>query len=409
MTSAASTSSGLSRGLIFLFAAASGVMCANLYYAQTLIDQIGPDIGLNPAVAGLITTLTQLGYGVGLLLLVPLGDLFENRRLALIAAVGTVLATLGIAFSGGPITFLAASMLTGICATGTQVLLPLAIHLTPPRRQGAVIGQIMGGLLTGIMLARPVASFLAAAFGWRAVFFFSAGAMSLIALALLWRCPRRQPQSRMGYLQLIGSVFMQLAHFRALRLRAFYQAMLYAAFNLFWTAAPLTLIGQFGFTQKGIALFALAGAGGALAAPLAGKLADHGHGRMLTLLALGGTTTMFLLADGAVAIGSVLVFAATAILLDGGVQTCQISGQRIIFGLSIEARARINSAYLTSMFIVGASGSVIGTATFEGYGWRVSAMVGAALCATALLTFLLFDRRANSDDQPQAHSAAHDA
>lgn len=387
--------SGLSRGLVLLFAVACGVMVANLYYAQTLLEQIGPAIGLSARVAGLITTLTQLGYGVGLALVVPLGDLFENRRLALLTIAGTVLGTIGVALSQGPTAFLTASIVTGVCATGAQVLLPLATHLAPRGRQGAVIGQVMSGLLAGIMLARPAASLMAATFGWRSIFFLSAAVMSLIGIILALVCPTRRPQSRLGYGELIGSVAMQLGRWRPLRLRAVYQACLFAAFNLFWTAAPLALLRQFNFTQKEVAVFALAGAGGALVAPVAGRLADKGHGWMTTFVSLAGATALFLAADGAVAAGSVLGFALAAILLDSAVQANQITGQRIIFGLSTDARARINSAYMTSMFLIGASGSFIATATYEEFGWGGSALAGAIICGASLCVFLLFDRGAS--------------
>ena len=395
MHAPASSDSGLSRGLTLLLAVACGIMVANLYYAQTLIDRIGPDIGLSPRIAGLITTLTQLGYGAGLLLLVPLGDLTENRRLALLALGGAILGTLGIAFSRGPVTFLIASMATGICATGAQVLLPLATHLTPARRQGAVIGQIMSGLLAGIMLSRPIASFVTATWGWRAVFLISAGAMILTGIALFILCPRRRPNSSLGFARIIASVFSQFGRHRALRLRAIYQALLFVAFNLFWTAAPLALIRTFRFTQGDVALFALAGAGGALIAPVAGRLADRGRGRRVTALALAGSAGLFLLADAAVALGSVIAFALAAILIDCAVQANQITGQRIIFALSDGARARINAAYMTSMFLVGASGSLIGSATFESGGWSLSALAGAALCGLALVIFLTQDRGAS--------------
>lgn len=392
----------LPQGLTLLFATACGTMVANLYYPQTLIEQIGPDIGLSRGAAGLVTTLTQLGYGVGLALIVPLGDLFENRMLVLVAITGAVLGALGIATSHGPAEFLIASVLTGVCSTGAQILLPLATHLTSPQRRGVVIGQIMSGLLIGIMLARPVASLLTAAWGWRAVFLFSAAMMSLFGLALVQSCPKRKPETQLGYGALIASVIGQFHQFRALRLRALYQALLFTAFNLFWTAAPLALIRHFGFTQGKIALFALAGAGGALVAPLAGALADRGKSWPVTLLSLAGAGAMFLFADGMVAIGSIIGFALAAILLDAATQANQITGQRIIFSLSAEARSRVNSAYMTAMFIVGASGSLIGSLTFASGGWTLSAWVGAGLCLCALAIFLLFDRGASKSDAHQA-------
>ncbi|MEO6872332.1 MAG: MFS transporter, partial [Chthoniobacterales bacterium] len=296
----APTPARLSTGLIWLMAFACGAMVANLYYAQTLIDEIGPEIGLSKSLAGLIVTLTQLGYGLGLFLLVPLGDLFENRRLALLMTGGTFLGTLGIALSQGPATFLAASLVTGVCATGAQILLPLASHFSAPERQGRIIGQIMSGLLGGIMLARPLASFMTETFGWRSVYFFSAALMALIWFALALTLPRRIPPAKKSYGAILWSMVILAKAHRQLRLRSFYQAAMYIGFNIFWTAAPLVLLRQFHFSQNEVALFALAGAGGALVAPLAGTLADHGKSRLTTLTAHVLFVLCFLTADAVV-------------------------------------------------------------------------------------------------------------
>lgn len=389
----------LSSGLILLISIACGSMVATIYYAQTLLELIGPEIGIGPSAAGLITTLTQLGYGLGLLLVVPLGDLIENKRLALMAAAGAAIGCLGIGFSQGPVSFLLASVLTGLCATGAQVLLPLASHLARPERHGHVIGLVMSGLLAGIMLARPVASYGAHLAGWRAVFFGSAGVIVAIGIALALVCPQRRPDAKMGYGAVVASVFAQLRGLRTLRMRAAYQAVLFACFNMFWTAAPLALIHRFGFSQEEIALFALAGAGGALAAPIAGKLADRGLAWWSTLGALATVALSFLAAQWAVAAGSVVLFAAIAILLDAATQVNQITGQRIVFALSRDARARVNSAYMTSMFLVGAMGSVIGTASYETGGWTLSALTGAALSGAMLALFLCFDRGASGTER----------
>jgi len=388
--------SGLSRPLLLLMSATCGVLVANIYYAQTLIDTIGPEIGLSPQSAGLITTLTQLGYGAGLALFVPLGDLFENRRLALLAVAGTILGCIGIALSTGPATFLLASLVTGICATGAQIVLPLASHLARPERQGSVIGTIMSGLLFGIMLSRPLASFAADIADWRSIFYASALAMSAIALLLLCFCPQRTPETRLSYSAIIASVWRQFRQHRSLRMRAFYQSAMFAVFNLFWTAAPLQLLGPMGFSHQQVAWFALAGAGGALAAPLAGKLADHGLIWWTTLGAMLLIVLGFVGAGFAAAAGSFIAFAITAILIDAAVQLNQITGQKIIFALSQDARSRVNAAYMTAMFVVGASGSVLGSATFEAGGWRLSAAAGAAIGAVVLAAFLLFDRGASS-------------
>lgn len=382
----------LSAGLILLIAFACGAMVANIYYAQTLIERIGPEIGLSTALSGAIVTLTQLGYGLGLFLFVPLGDLFENRRLALLMIGGTFIACLGIAFSRGPISFLVASLLTGVAATGAQILLPLASHLSAPERQGRTIGQIMSGLLVGIMLARPLASFMADSLGWRSVFYLSAALTGSIGVALAFTLPQREPHSRLAYCAIVRSMISLARKHRPLRLRAFYQAALFAAFNLFWTVAPLVLLRQFHFTQNKVALFALAGAGGALAAPFAGWMADRGKTYLTTLLAHAVLVLGFIAAGLAVGAGMVIAFATTGFLIDAAVQLNQITGQKIIFDISQEARSRVNSIYLTSMFAVGATGSLIGSASFDLGGWALSAGVGAATGAVSLLVFFIAER-----------------
>ena len=388
--------SDLSRPIILLMAVACGVIVANLYYAQTLIDVIGPEIGMSASVAGLITTLTQLGYGLGLFLIVPVADLFENRRIVLGSILVTVIGCLAIAASQGPTSFLVASILTGVGATGAQVLVPLASHLAAPEKQGRVVGTVMSGLLFGIMLARPVANFLAGSFGWRSIFILSAIAMALIGVALLLLCPQRHPRGTMRYSQALASTFSQLRQHRVVRMRAFYQSMMFAAFNLFWTAAPLALIREFHLGHAGIGAFALAGAGGALVAPVAGWLADRRLTRPTSLVGLAGLSVGFLLADWTVAAGSLIGFTIMAVLIDAAVQLSQITGQKLIFSIDPEARGRINAAYMTVMFVVGALGSVIGSATYEAGGWSASALAGAAIGGIATLGFLLFDRGASA-------------
>ncbi len=396
-TAAAATAreTELSHFTLLLMAVACGVMVANIYYAQTLIDVIGPEIGMSSGVAGLITTLTQLGYGLGLFLVVPLADLFENRRVVLGSIMVSIVGCIGIALSQGPSTFLFASVAMGVGATGAQVLVPLASHLARPDKQGQVVGTVMSGLLFGIMLSRPVANFLAGSFGWRSAFWLSAVAMTLLAITLLRACPRREPRGGMRYSEALSSTFAQLGRFRVVRMRAFYQASMFAIFNLFWTAAPFSLIHDFHLGHAGIGTFALAGAAGALVAPVAGRLADAKLTHPATLGALLAIVAGFLLADWAVAASSLIGFTAMAILIDGAVQMCQITGQKLIFSLDPHARGRINAAYMTVMFVVGALGSVVGSLTFSLGGWNASALTGAAIGAVATLVFLIFDKGAS--------------
>jgi predicted MFS family arabinose efflux permease len=379
---------GPSRTLTFACAASCGALIANLYYAQPLVSLMAPELGLSPRLAGLIVTITQLGYGAGLLLLVPLADRFDNRRLILVGMSLTTLALLGVALARQPTGVFIAVAVAGLCSSGAQVIVPMVAALAPEARRGRAIGNVMAGLLGGIMLARPVAGLIAAWLGWRAVFAFAA---LLIALMLGWLArilPSHRPLAPQPYRVIIRSMLQLLPRLPALRRRGLYQALLFGAFNVFWTATPLLLARQFGFTQTEIALFALAGASGALAAPLAGRLADRGLLRLGTLGALVGVTLSFLVAAIAPALHSVAVLVACALLLDAAVQSNHILSQRLIYALLPEARGRINAIYITMMFAGGALGSSVATLAFEGGGWLTAAFCGAALGAVALGAFL---------------------
>jgi predicted MFS family arabinose efflux permease len=217
----------------FLLAAACGLIAANLYYAQPLAGPISVALGLSPRATGLIVTLTQVGYGAGLLLIVPLSDLFENRRLALILLGVSALALLAAALSTHAVLFLVAAFFIGFGSVVAQVLIPLAAHLSPEALRGRIIGTVMSGLLLGIMLSRPVASFVAALASWHAVFFIAAAAMTVLALVLGHTLPQRFPTSKLRYGELIVSMGKMAATTPVLRRRSFYQAALGAAFSLF--------------------------------------------------------------------------------------------------------------------------------------------------------------------------------
>ena len=276
------------RSLVVLLAAACGLIAANLYYAQPLVGLIAPDIGLPVTAASLIVTLTQLGYCAGLVLLVPLGDLAENRRLVVTTLGATVLSLAMAAAARSAAAFLAASLAIGLSCVVVQMLVPMAAHLSPEAIRGRMVGNVMSGVLAGIMLARPVASLVADGIGWRWLFGGSAGLMLLLG-AVLWRnLPQRLPVAGPRYGVLIASMATLWRTTPLLRRRALYQAALFAAFSLYWTAMPLLLTGpRFGFSQRGVAWFTLAGVAGAFAAPLAGRMADRGLTRRATGLALG--------------------------------------------------------------------------------------------------------------------------
>jgi predicted MFS family arabinose efflux permease len=381
----------VSAATIMLLAAACGLLAANIYYAQPLIKPIAETLGLAPQAAGLIVTMTQIGYGVGLFFVVPLADLVENRRLVLVCVALCAVSLMAAAFATSPIAFLACAGAIGLGSVAVQILIPLSAHLAPDATRGRVVGAVASGLMIGVMGARPVSSFIASLGSWRAVFVASAAMMVALGLVLSSRLPVRAPQTRMSYGALIGSMARLAASTPILRLRAFYQSCLFAAFSLFWTTTPLLLAGpDYRMTQRGIALFALAGVSGAIAAPIAGRLADRGFskpatGAAILLVAAAFLSTMMVVQGSTLALA---VLVAAAVAVDFGVQGNFVLGLRAIFSLAPEARGRLNGVYLATFFAAGALGSAVGAWAYARGGWRLAGSIGLALPLIALARFL---------------------
>ncbi|WP_440119646.1 MFS transporter [Paenibacillus sp. QZ-Y1] len=376
--------------LIFLLAAACGLIVANLYYAQTVLGPISDTTGLSSAAAGLIVTLTQIGYVIGLLFIVPLSDIIENKRLVTLFLIVLVIALIAAAFSPNAILFLTASLLIGIGSVVAQILVPYATYLTSEEQRGRVVGNVMSGLLLGIMLARPVASFITSLFGWQTVFVSSAIVIALLMLLLSRALPSRQLQPAMKYGQLIVSLGTLLRTYPLLRRRALYQASLFGAFSLFWTTVPLRLANDFEMSQQGIAWFALAGVGGAIAAPIAGRLADRGLTRILTgaamVIAVASFGLAYLFQGHSTA--TLILLVIVAITLDMAVSGNLVLGQRIIYSLGSEARGRVNGIFMSIFFIGGAIGSSLGSWSYAHGGWSLTTRIGLVMPLLALVYYL---------------------
>jgi len=383
-----STQTSLPVWLTLLFATACGLIVANIYYAQPLIGPITASLGLSPQAAGLIVTMGQIGYGLGLLLVVPLADLFENKRLILYSVGLCVVALICAGLSTQAIPFLVAALFIGLGSCAVQIIVPFAAHLTPVAMRGQVIGNVMSGLMLGIMLARPVASFLTQLSAWPTIFFVSAGCMVLLLILLARVLPERRPSSTLSYGSLISSMLRLMVTEPVLRRRAFYHACLFGAFSLFWTTVPLLLAGPlFNLSQAGIALFALAGVSGAIAAPLTGRIADKGWSRPATIFAMLAVASAFLLTEF-IDLGSTYSLAwlvVAAIVLDFGVSANLALGQRAIFLLPAEYRSRLNGVFMATFFVGGALGSGVGAWGFAQGGWALSAWIGFCLPIAALL------------------------
>ncbi|HTJ58876.1 MAG TPA: MFS transporter [Devosiaceae bacterium] len=377
-----------SAALLWAVAAATGALVANLFYSQPLIAVIGPDLGLRPNLAGVMVSITQIGYALGLFFLVSLADLVENKKLVLFALGGTLIALVLAATSTGATMFFVASLLIGLCSTGAQVLIPFVSQLVPEAQRGRTVGNIMAGLLTGILLARPLALFISASFGWRTVFWVSAVLMIIVTLVLARLMPRHRPRGGTTYGKILVTMMALMRDSPIVRRRAIYQALMFAGFNMFWTAAPVMLAQRFGLSQEGIALFALAGVGGAAAAPIAGRMADGGHVRLATLGAMAVLSLAFLATGWATSASALAVLVVLGIVIDAAVQTNQVVGQRVIFSLPAAMRGRINAVYMTTSFVGGAIGSTLATTTYHSGGWTVTAITGAVIGGLALLIAL---------------------
>jgi predicted MFS family arabinose efflux permease len=380
--------SSISRGMVSLLAVAAGLIVANLYYAQTLVGPISAATGLSPAAAGLIVTLTQVGYTLGLLFVVPLGDLLENRRLVVVALAVASVALLAAAFATSAAVFLTAALAIGLSSVAAQVLVPFAAHLSSEAERGHTVGKVVSGLLLGVMLARPAASLIADHASWHVVFGGAAVLIALLAVVLRIKLPQRVPQSALSYPKLIGSLWTLFTTTPILRRRAAYHAGLFGAFSLFWTVVPQVLAGPgFGLSQSAIAVFALVGMAGAVASPIAGKLADKGHSTVATAVALILGIAGFalpLLVPGSHAV-ALAVLVVASIVLDMGVAGNLVLGQRAIFMLGHEVRSRLNGLYFAVFFAGGAAGSALGGWVYAQYGWHAALLAGMTLPALALL------------------------
>jgi predicted MFS family arabinose efflux permease len=398
MTSETSPAPAAGAFTFFLLALAAGLGAANLYYAQPLIALIADDIGLDQMLASLVVTVGQMGYVLGLLLLVPLGDIVENRRLIgailLCAALGLGLASVAPV----PSLFLLAALVFGIGSVVAQVAVPFAAHLARPEERGRKVGSVVSGLMTGILLARPVASIVAHFFGWRAVFALAAVMILALAVGLRLALPVRRPAVASGgggaYGALVGSLWPLMRAQPILRRRAAYQAAMFGIFTLFWTAVPLQLSAPaFGFGQEGIAVFALAGAASVVVSPLAGWVADRGWSRAATggalLVAAGG----FALTQIGVASGSVIVLGIGAIVLDCAATANLVFGQRAIFMLAPAIRSRLNALYIATFFAGGVLGSAVASPLYEHGGWAYVTGAALAVMAVALAYYATEFRR----------------
>jgi predicted MFS family arabinose efflux permease len=374
----ARTTGGLSQALIILFAVSCGVSVANLYYAQPVLHDIARSFGTSSGTAGLVVTFAQIGYAAGLALLVPLGDLLARRWLVptvlLVTAAGLVVSAAAPDIG----VLIAVGLVVGAGSVAAQILVPMAASLADEEHRGHVVGVVMSGLLLGILLARTVSGVVAEAASWRVVYVMAAGLTALLAVVLARRLPGEQQRPRIGYGTLLRSAARLLVTESLLRRRAFFGALGFAAFSVFWTTMAFLLAGSpYHYGDLTIGLFGLVGAGGALIANVAGRWADRGWTRTTTLVFAGLVAVSFLpLWWGRHSLAMLIV---GILLMDVGVQGLQVTNQSLIYRLAPDSRSRVNSAYMVCYFAGGALGSALGSSVYERHHWAGVCLLGGAI------------------------------
>jgi len=374
----------LKSSVVLLFAIACGLAVGNVYYAQPLLDAMAEAFAMSPATIGIVITLTQIGYGIGLVLLVPLGDLLNRRRLIVTQTLLSAAALLMIALAPSSAWLLLGMTLTGLLAVVTQVLVAYAATLAIPAQRGRVVGVVTSGIVVGILLARTVAGVMADLAGWRAIYLLSAGLTLLMALLLLRVLPKNeaaQPASRYG--ALIASVFSLFRQEPVLRQRAILALLTFASAMVLWTPMVLPLAAPpLSLSHSEIGLFGLAGAAGALAAARAGHLADRGLGQWVS-----GLSLLLMLASWlpiALTQSSLWALLLGVITLDLGLQAVHVTSQSMIYSVRPEAQSRLTAGYMLFYSIGSALGSITSTAMYAWAGWTGVCLLGAAINAVAL-------------------------
>ncbi|MEU3985577.1 MFS transporter [Streptomyces sp. NPDC026672] len=379
---------GLTRSMTLLLAVATGAIAANLYYAQPLLDVLARSLHTSAGTAGLVVTVTQLGFAAGLVFVLPLGDLVRRRALltGLLLLDAAALAAVGLA-PDLPLA-LGAFAVLGLANVAAQVLVPAAAHLAHDDQRGRTVATVISGLLTGMLLARTVAGAVTGLVGWRPLF-LGAAALMLVVTAVLRRALRgvdAAPSGRMSYTAVLTSTVRLYRTSSAVRVRSAYGALGFAAFSVFWSTAALRLSGPpFGYSPAVIGLFGLLGAAGALAANLTGRVRRHTRGTP-TALALAAVGLAYAVLWGTD--GSLAGFMAGVLLLDIGVQALHVLNQRVVYDVDPAARNRVNSVYMTFYFVGGALGSAVAPVMWTRAGWTGVCLTGLGTVALAALLWV---------------------
>lgn len=380
---------GLSPSLTLLFSITCALAVANVYFAQPLLDSMAQSLGVASSMIGVVVTATQVGYALGLLFIVPLGDLVNRKRLMLTQVLLSAVALTAVGAAQQWLALLAAMIVMGLLAVVVQVLVAYAAVLATPSQRGQAVGTVTSGIVLGILLARFTSGLIADIAGWRAVYFVSSGLMLTLA-AVLWKVVPVTPSPRQKdtYLALIGSLFKLFISEPTLRARGLLALLIFAAFSVLWTAMVLPLSAPpLSLSHTAIGLFGLAGVAGALAARRAGRWADQGLGQRVTGIALGLLTLSWL--PISVAGTSLVALVCGVVLLDFAVQAVHVTNQSIIFAARPDAQSRMVGAYMCFYSVGSALGAAAATQVYALWGWEAVSLLGALISVSAWILWFL--------------------
>lgn len=381
---------GLSRPMALLFALTCGLSVANIYFAQPLLDAMAQDFGIAPAAIGMVMTFTQIGYAFGLILIVPLGDLWDRRRLIVGQTTLSAVALIIVATASHAAVLLAGMVLVGVLAVVIQVLVALAATMARPAERGGAIGTVTSGVVAGVLLARFASGTLADIGGWRLVYLVSAGLMLAMATLLLRVLPRGRRTALTGaaYLALLRSTAALFVEERIVRERALFAFLIFANLNVFWNAIVLPLSAPpIALSHTSIGALGIAGVAGALAARNAGRLADLGWGQRTTGLSL----LLMLAAWAPIAClqTSLWLLIAGVIMLDFAIQAVHVTSQSLMVAARPDAASRLVGGYMVFYSIGSASGAIASTIVYAAAGWSGVCILGAGISAAALLVWVI--------------------
>lgn len=395
-TPTAATTGRLSRVVVFLFAVTAGSSAGCLYYLQPLLHELSVDFGVSTGAIGLVVSVTQVGYLIGLAFIVPLGDFVDRRRLVGGLLVLSCLALLVAAFAPTYAVLLVVIFGVGVSASAAQVVVPWAAAVAAPGERGTVVGTVMSGLLVGILFSRVLSGLVAEVGGWQTVLLVAAALQVAMAAAVWFRAPHT-PKAASGqrYSQVLRSIPTLIRSEQVLRHRMILGGLNMAGFSALWTAIAFLLAGADGsryhFSEAAIGLFGLAGAAGALGAPRVGRFADRGYLRhtqyAVWAVQLAGWGLLY---AGAYQV-AVLILAL--VVFDFGVQAVQIANQAAVYSLAGEARSRVTTAYMVAYFVGGVIGSSAGAWAYQTGGWTLVCATGAGAAGVGILLWAWFSVR----------------